>query len=267
MTMNSTLMPEFSLPTLSVDFNQLRVHTTGNEEHFGGMAPYVRRLDTVLSAEDVWRRRPRVVVGHSFGGMLALSWLLSHSPNEAAGIDGLVLVATSAGPLWDRIRLRLGSISGRDLRVRVAPVMPIWNQPLVTRAAKLVLAGPRSEPGRVDFRSLRRTSDFALDLAGWRNTEWRAIRSYRLAVRGFDVRGRLGEIKVPTIILHGTRDSLFAVEEAERLAAGLPSAELRIVDGAGHGLPLTHGAEVVRAVGDQVSGFRCQGKSPPAPDT
>jgi pimeloyl-ACP methyl ester carboxylesterase len=251
MTMNSTLMPDFHLPTLSVDFNQFRDTAAGADAPGGGMAPYVRRLDTVLGAEDVWQRRPRIVVGHSFGGMLALSWILAHSSDDAAGIDGLVLIATSAGPLWDRIRLRLGSIGGRDVRVRVAPVMPIWNRPLVTRAAKLLLAGPRSEPSRVDFRSLRRTSDFALDLAGWRNTDWRAMRSYRLAVRGFDVRDRLGKIAVPTIILHGTRDSLFAVDEAERLAAGLPSAELRIVDGAGHGLPLTHGGEVVRAVGDQ----------------
>ena len=69
-------------------------------------------------------------------------------------------------------------------------------------------------------------------------------------MKGFDVRTRLHEIHVPTIVLHGTADSLFALRTAEKLAAGLPRAELRVVEGAGHGLPLTHGGEVVRAVRD-----------------
>jgi pimeloyl-ACP methyl ester carboxylesterase len=49
-------------------------------------------------------------------------------------------------------------------------------------------------------------------------------------------------------VLHGDRDTLFAVAEARRLAAGLPNAELRVVAGAAHALPLTHGAAVVSAV-------------------
>ena len=103
---------------------------------------------------------------------------------------------------------------------------------------------------RVDFRSLANRSDLALDVAGWRNTDWRAMRSYRTAMRGFDVRARLGEIPVPTIVLHGTEDGLFPLSVARDLAGRLPNAELRVVPGAAHGLPLTHGEEVQRALRD-----------------
>jgi pimeloyl-ACP methyl ester carboxylesterase len=69
-------------------------------------------------------------------------------------------------------------------------------------------------------------------------------------MRGFDVRNRLSAISVPAIVLHGPRDVYFSLAVARELAGLLPQAELRVVPGAAHTLPLTHGAEVVRAVRD-----------------
>jgi pimeloyl-[acyl-carrier protein] methyl ester esterase len=48
-------------------------------------------------------------------------------------------------------------------------------------------------------------------------------------------------------VLHGTRDSLFPLRVASDLAARLPWAELQVVEGAGHALPLTHPDAVLRA--------------------
>jgi pimeloyl-ACP methyl ester carboxylesterase len=107
---------------------------------------------------------------------------------------------------------------------------------------------------KVDFRTLRHRSDLAVGLAGWRNTDWRARMAYRQAMDGFDVRHRLPEIGVPTVVLHGTRDRLFPLQAARRLAEGLPNAELRVIPGAGHVLPLTHGESVLLAVRDLLGG-------------
>lgn len=243
--MNSTIMPDLGETSISLDFNEL---TDGPVEAPDSMRSYVGRLNAVLEQEESWRERPRIIVGHSFGGMLALSWILEHQSEATPPIDGLVLIATSAGPLFDRVRLRLGGVASREWRLPLSAPLAIWNRPSVTRLVKWLTSGLRYRVGRVDFRSLRRRTDFAVDLAGWRNTDWRAMRSFRFALSGFDIRDRLGAITVPTIVLHGTRDSLFSVDGAEDLAAGLPNAELRIVEGAGHALPLTHGEEVVRAV-------------------
>jgi len=249
--MNSTIMPDLEATSISLDFNEL---TNGPVAESGPdtavMESYVELLNTFIEGEEDWRARPRIIVGHSFGGMLALSWILSNQRTGVTPVDGLVLIAASAGPLFNRVRLRLGSMANREWRLPLRIPLAMWNRPSVTRFVKFLTSGLRQRIGQVDFGSLRRRTDFAMDLAGWRNTDWRAMRSFRFALTGFDIRDRLAEITVPTIVLHGTHDSLFSVDVAEDLAAGLPDAELRIVEGAGHGLPLTHGEEVVRAVGE-----------------
>jgi pimeloyl-ACP methyl ester carboxylesterase len=247
MTMNSTLMPDLGVPSLSVDFNEHPPHESAEPEAISIM-DYVERLERVLESEPVWRSRPRVVVAHSFGGMLALSWLLRCG--DPAPIDGLALVGTSAGPLFDRVRLRVAALAGREWRLPLTRPLSFWNRRWVTRAVAFLLSGIRHNVGTVDFRSLARQSDLALDLAGWRNTDWRAMRAFRMAMSGLDLRAQLPRLQVPTIVLHGSEDSLFPVSVAEELAAVLPLAELRIVRGAGHGLPLTHGNAVVQAVRD-----------------
>jgi pimeloyl-ACP methyl ester carboxylesterase len=247
MTLNGTLMPRFKVDTLAVDFCQFVPDSPDNRVTMG---LYVERLRGTLAAEPLWRRTgQRVVVAHSFGGMLALRWLLEEAHRSEPDLpDGLVLVATTAGPMYDVLRLRLARLGGRSIRIGLRGLVPLWNRPLVTRTVKAVLSPSHAQEGRFDFRTLRRPTDFAVDLAGWRNTHWRAMRGFRLAMRGFDVRDRLHELPIPAIVLHGTDDALFPRQVGEDLARLLPRGRLRIVEGAGHVLPLTHGDAVVAAV-------------------
>ena len=55
-----------------------------------------------------------------------------------------------------------------------------------------------------------------------------------------DLSDRLGEIHVPTLIIHGDHDAAISVDRAEALAAGLPDAQLVLIEGAGHASNLTH---------------------------
>jgi|GEM_PF-1947430 len=258
MTMNGTIFPSFDVSgrQLAVDFNDMVVGPRGElpPHPSGPMGPYCDRLTEVLSTSDIATGgRPWIAIGHSFGGMLLLAWLLARGQGqgqESPRPDGIVLIATTAGPMFDRVALRLGRLGRREVRVGIGPLLGWWNRPLVTRATKWLLSGGTLRTRPVDFRHLSSRSDMAADLAGWRNTDWRAMRSYRLAMDGFDVRDELDRIPVPTVVLHGDRDTLFPVSAAADLADGLPQGELRIVPGAGHLLPLTCGDTVRQAVSD-----------------
>ena len=54
-------------------------------------------------------------------------------------------------------------------------------------------------------------------------------------LRRYDVRGRLGEIRAPTLFLAAERDHLVpSVAQARYMAARVPGARLRVLPGHGH---------------------------------
>jgi len=258
MTLNASIFPDFGMRSVTADFTKLVVGSAGWSEELARkrMGFYVERLRERLRCDPTWSGAARrVVVAHSFGGLLALAWQADSSGEAEARIDGLVLAGTSAGPMYDAVRLRLFGGERWALRIPVTRLMRVWNHGGVTRAiARLTVPG--GNVTEVDFRRLAARSDLAMGLAGWRNTDWRARRSYRLAMEGFDVRDRLRAITVPAIVLHGPRDSFFPLAAARDLAQRLPRGELRVVPGAAHGLPLTHGDHVLRAVRDILAANR-----------
>lgn len=48
------------------------------------------------------------------------------------------------------------------------------------------------------------------------------------------VQERLAQVRLPVLVVHGTADAIVPADEARRLAAGLPDAELQLLDGLGH---------------------------------
>jgi class 3 adenylate cyclase len=65
--------------------------------------------------------------------------------------------------------------------------------------------------------------------------------------REIDVRHVLPAVRVPTLILHGSEDTVVPLEVAEYLAAEIPTAQLTEVQGAGH---LAFGAPALAAVAE-----------------
>ena len=80
-----------------------------------------------------------------------------------------------------------------------------------------------------------------------------AARQFVAAVASGDRTGRLGSVRVPALVLHGSDDKMCDVSGGQATAAAIPGAELVVFDGMGHSLPrelwpamTSHIADLVR---------------------
>ncbi len=73
----------------------------------------------------------------------------------------------------------------------------------------------------------------------------------------------LADIQVPTLAIHGTADAAVPVEHARFLADSVPNAQVHLIDGADHMMPVSHQEEVVQVITEFIDGLDDQSlKSP-----
>lgn len=144
------------------------------------------------------------VYGQSMGGMVGIEMSLTH-PEK---VRSLVLAATHAGR---RRAARVGS-SGRVPKDR--PYLALYGE-----------AFAREHPDHV-AEDIRVGSQNPQPMHASRR-QWEAIEAW-------DAWDRLPQIRVPTLVLHGTADRLVSAENARRMAAAIPGSDLVLLDGAGH---------------------------------
>lgn len=154
---------------------------------------------------------PAVVVGESFGGTVALSFALAY-PERVAEL----VILNSFPRFRPQLRLRLALLA-----LRLAP----WNaMPFVRRVTAYRLHS--SHTRRDDLRRF-------LDVT--RATTRQGYRNRLRILQRLDLRGRLHQVRVPTLFLAAAEDHLVpSVEQATRMAEQVPDATLRILEGHGH---------------------------------
>ncbi|MFC7475742.1 alpha/beta fold hydrolase [Dankookia sp. GCM10030260] len=189
------------------------------------------RLWTAAAQADLLHRalpqigieRP-VVVGHSWGAIVALALAARHQADTA----GVVLL--SGYYFWtlrpDVLPVTLGALPvvGDILRYTVSPLLGRLLMPLVKRG----MFSPLPVPAR--FRK-----DYS-DAMALRPSQIRATSDDgALMIPGaVQLQGELDGLRLPTVILAGAADKVVFSDMAERLHAALPSSVLHIVQGAGH---------------------------------
>lgn len=214
------------LAALAGDFRVLALDLTGHGRSEAG--PGTLRLDGVaadvvavletLGLEDV------VLVGHSMGGMAALSALLdSGAARERVG--ALALLATSGGPmlpgpLWPAVARGVGVLAAASTRDRGRPAGPIGDGEWFR--ARLPF-GRRPSSAQVEEAALLARATPPATLEGLVSD-----------ILAFDRHARLSELQLPAAVLVGTHDRLTPPRHARALAAGLVDARLEELPGAGH---------------------------------
>jgi pimeloyl-ACP methyl ester carboxylesterase len=165
------------------------------------------------------------VVGVSMGGAIAQQLALDHADRVAS----LTLIATTAGgpglpPPSEGLRSRFAA----------PPPEPDWSdrQAVVDYLVDDVRAYAGTLP--FDEDAARALVSKAVD----RTVDVEAsTKNHALLEGGEPLRPRLGEIRAPTLVLHGTADPLFPPAHGEALAAAIPRARLVLLEGMGHEVP------------------------------
>lgn len=186
---------------------------TGMSDRPQGLPDLETRMHDVLAVMDAAGSRRAVLYGYSEGGPMAVLMAATHPERVAA----LVLYGSYAK------------------RTKAADYP--WADTIEQRRAiadRLV----DSWDWEADLR--RRCPSGDAKMAHWWAQRIRAaatpttIRALIEMNAAVDVRGALGAVRVPTLVLHRRGDVLFRPEEAHYLAQRIPNATLRLLDGDDH---------------------------------
>jgi pimeloyl-ACP methyl ester carboxylesterase len=203
-----------------------------------------RRIWTPEAQADLFARafaelgieRP-IVLGHSWGTLVALALALEHRP----AVKGLVLLS---GYYFPTLRV--------DVPLAALPAIPGIGDLLRYTLSPLI--------ARLSWRGMLRKlfGPNAVPEAFERFPVWMPLRPGQIRAAAAEsalllpaaarLGRRMGEVSVPVVIMAGEDDRLVASTQSERLHAELPDSMLRIVPGVGHMIHHIMPNEVLAAV-------------------
>jgi len=186
------------------------------------------------------------LLGTSWGGMLALEHVLA----GADGIVGLILSSTLAS-------LEQWAAEQRKLRAALPPAVvevlerheragtfddPEYEQAMEAYFDRHFYRGPKTRP---ELERMTAQKSTAVYRAMQGPNEWTVTG----ALKGWDVRDRLGEIEVPTLVIRGRHDmSTDPISAA--LVTGIKSAREVVLDHSSHTPVLEETGEYLAAIGE-----------------
>ncbi len=175
------------------------------------------------------------VLGHSFGGMVALEYALRYPTS----LSHLILLDSGAFWIQENVpelltrrgyRKKTVEASRRYFAGEVSP------QELFRTKLRIMHAYYyRFNPFKMIFKKRSKSNSQAF------------IYGFSTLLKGWNVMGRLGEIQTPTLVLAGRHDFIFPPEHQALIADRLPNARFEIIERAGHSASERH-KEIIRLI-------------------
>jgi proline iminopeptidase len=163
-----------------------------------------------------------VVLGNSFGGMVAMAYAIRHPDHPAK----VVFSSTSARQNLPRMLDRFEKLGGPEARHAAER---FWKDP-----------GPATLPDYVS-KSFSAYSRTPRDPDANARTRWALDVMFHFAAdedRRFDLRAGLARVRCPVLVVGGALDPVCPIEDQEEIAAALPPALVRFerFEDCGHGV-------------------------------
>ena len=173
------------------------------------MSQFADDISVLMKQLDVG---PVILAGHSMGGYVALAFAKNHSEL----LRGLVLVGTKAGK---------DSVEGANARRATAEAVRLKGISVVVdaMAPKMLSASNTDELMASSVRAFMASA----------SPEGVMSALLGMAERP-DAGDWLGKIRVPTLVITGSDDTVIPPIESEALAKAIPEAQLRVIPHAGH---------------------------------
>lgn len=182
------------------------------------------------------------VLGHSFGGNVALEYALRYPTS----LSHLLLVNSGGDYSWaseksSELLAKRGfspeivKLARRHLNGQIEPKEMFSNLMKLGKAYN-PHTGLRQMPHMLFYGLQSKLQPEAM------------IFGESVVLKNWSVMDRLGEIKVPTLVIAGREDFIYPPEHQEELAAGIPNARLVLIDRAGHNPHDEQTAETLAAI-------------------
>jgi len=158
--------------------------------------------------------QPVVVCGHSMGGYVSFAFYRRHSEKVA----GLILAATRSGADSDEAKInRDKSAQG----IEIHGTQPVIDSMLpIIMAPQTYLERPELVTRVRDIMSQTSASGMISALLGMKTRS--------------DSTPTLGQINVPTLIIHGADDQIIPLSDSEDMQSMIPDSQLDVIPDAGH---------------------------------
>lgn len=159
-----------------------------------------------------------ILIGHSLGNLIVLDFLKKHQNL----VRSVIFIGAEYAP------------SKRKFSKIITPlflITPILN-----------FFGLKKKFGQVDYSNYKKTGDWNIRRmhADIKNT---GLKSYIYSTKhayGFNAENYLSKIKIPVLIIHGDKDTIFPISSARKMASKIKSSKLVLFKGADHIIPLNY---------------------------
>lgn len=172
------------------------------------------------------------LAGHSLGGMIAQTVAIEH-PTRVLSLTSIG--ASTGNPAFGRATDEAIAAFGKTVPTTIDEAVEL------DVASRRVWASPSwfdEEEARAYFRRAHERSF----------TPGASLRQLDAVLGAYDREPLLAQLTVPTLVVHGALDTLVGVDGGQRTAEVIPGAELLVIDGMGHDLPVQVWQQVISAV-------------------